>query len=64
MKPTTHRESSHPITVDIDGLSAMLSCGEATARKIAADSRSTHCCWASGPVFNRAGERYLQQIAE
>lgn len=34
MRATTKRESVKQITVDIDGLAAMLSCGKATARKI------------------------------
>ena len=34
MNKTKERKTSQPITVDIEGLSAMLSCGHATARKI------------------------------
>ena len=34
MNKTKERETSQPMTVDIEGLSAMLSCGHATARKI------------------------------
>ena len=34
MNGTIKRETDVKITVDIDGLSAMLSCGHATARKI------------------------------
>ncbi|MEG2801645.1 MAG: hypothetical protein RR890_06955 [Longicatena sp.] len=34
MNKTRLRETAQPLTVDIDGLSAMLSCGYATARKI------------------------------
>lgn len=34
MNKTKERNTSQPITVDIDTLSAMLSCGYATARKI------------------------------
>ena len=35
MNGTIKRETDIKITVDIDGLAAMLSCGHATARKIA-----------------------------
>jgi hypothetical protein len=34
MNKTKERPTSQPITVNIDKLSAMLSCGHATARKI------------------------------
>ena len=34
MNETIKRETDVKITVDIDGLAAMLSCGHATARKI------------------------------
>lgn len=34
MNKTKERHVKQPITVDIEGLSAMLSCGHATARKI------------------------------
>ena len=34
MNGTIKRETDIKITVDIDGLAAMLSCGHATARKI------------------------------
>lgn len=34
MNKTKVRETTQPITVDIEKLSAMLSCGHATARKI------------------------------
>lgn len=34
MNKTTTRGTTEPLTVDIEKLSAMLSCGHATARKI------------------------------
>lgn len=34
MNKTTLRDTTEPLTVDIEKLSAMLSCGHATARKI------------------------------
>lgn len=35
MRKTTEYNSENRLTVDIEGLMAMLSCGECTARKIA-----------------------------
>ena len=35
LKRTAERETKHKITVDIEGLAAMLSCGTSTAKKIA-----------------------------
>ncbi len=40
MNKTLFRESKEPITVDIEKLSAMLSCGHATARKIGEQSHA------------------------
>ncbi len=34
MNKMANRQTEHPITVDIEHLAAMLSCGHATARKI------------------------------
>ena len=34
MNKTGNRQTEHPLAVDIEHLSAMLSCGHATARKI------------------------------
>ena len=41
MNKTTAREISEPLAVDIEKLSAMLSCGHATARKIADEAEAT-----------------------
>ena len=38
MKKRTERQTDHRIAVDINGLSAMLSCGRDTARKIGEDA--------------------------
>ena len=38
MRQTKERESSCRLAVDIEGLAAMLSCGQMTARKIAEDA--------------------------
>lgn len=35
MRQATERKANQLLTVDIDGLAAMLSCGTATAKKIA-----------------------------
>ena len=40
MNKTTAREISEPLAVDIEKLSAMLSCGHATARKIADEAEA------------------------
>ena len=40
MNKTLFRESKEQITVDIEKLSAMLSCGHATARKIGEQSHA------------------------
>ncbi len=38
MRQTKEREADRLIAVDIDGLAAMLSCGQATARRIGEDA--------------------------
>lgn len=38
MRKTTERNSENLVTVDIDGLTAMLSCGAPSARKIAEEA--------------------------
>lgn len=38
MNRTERREIEHPITVDLEGLAGLLSCGKATARKVGADA--------------------------
>ena len=43
MNKTKIRATEQPIAVDIEGLSAMLSCGRATARKIGEQGRSKNC---------------------
>lgn len=35
MKKTLNRETAMPLTVNLDKLSAMLSCGHSTAKKVA-----------------------------
>lgn len=43
MNKTISRETKAPLTVDIEGLSAMLSCGRATARKIGEQAEARIC---------------------
>ncbi len=43
MNKTISREAKTPLTVDIEGLSAMLSCGRATARKIGEQAEARIC---------------------
>lgn len=43
MNKTLFRESKEQITVDIEKLSAMLSCGRATARKIGEQAEARIC---------------------
>ena len=40
MRKTTERVTNKPIAVDINGLAAMLSCGEASARKVGEDAEA------------------------
>ncbi len=40
MRETKKRETENKIAVDIEGLSAMLSCGNATAKKIGEDAHA------------------------
>lgn len=43
MNKTLYRETKTPVTVDLEGLSAMLSCGHATARKIGEQAEARIC---------------------
>ena len=43
MNKTLKREDNHKITVDIERLAAMLSCGLATARKIGEQAEARIC---------------------
>ena len=43
MNRTLNRASEQPIAVDIEKLSAMLSCGRATARKIGEQAEARIC---------------------
>lgn len=45
MRKTTEYKIENRLAVDIEGLMAMLSCGEVTAKKIADYARSKSDCW-------------------
>ena len=67
MRQTKERESSCRLAVDIEGLAAMLSCGQMTARKIAEDAgaRITLDRVFPGIVLPvQKVEKYLEAIAE
>ena len=57
MNKTKIRATEQPIAVDIEGLSARLSCGRATARKIG--GRSKNCDRSQGSLFHRKSQEIL-----
>ena len=57
MNKTKERPTSQPITVNIDKLSAMLSCGHATARKIGEQAGAKNCNWTQGSLFGRKSQK-------
>lgn len=64
MRQTKERKTKQLLTVDIEGLAAMLSCGQATAKRIAEDAGARitvgrRVLYSVGKV-----ERYLEAIAE
>ena len=64
MRQTKERKTKQPLTVDIEGLAAMLSCGQATAKRIAEDAGARitvgrRVLYSVGKV-----ERYLEAMAE
>lgn len=64
MRETKKRETEHKLAVDIEELSAMLSCGNVTARKIGEDAKAKitvgrRVLYSVGKV-----EEYLRIIAE
>lgn len=64
MHATSKRESAKALTVDIHGLAALLSCGEATARKIGADAGARITVGHRVLYSVARVERYLEAIAE
>ena len=64
MRQTKERESKQMLTVDIEGLAAMLSCGQATARKIAEDAEARITIGRRVLYSVSKIEKYLEAIAE
>lgn len=64
MRQTIKRETTKAITVDIDGLAAMLSCGQATARKIGEDAGARIIVGRRVLYSVSKVEKYLEAIAE
>lgn len=59
MNKTKIRATEQPIAVDIEGLSAMLSCGRATARKIGEQAGAKNCDRSQGSLFHRKSQEIL-----
>ena len=64
LRQTKERESKQMLTVDIEGLAAMLSCGQATARKIAEDAGARITIGRRVLYYVSKIEKYLEAIAE
>ena len=64
LRQTKERESKQMLTVDIEGLAAMLSCGQATARKIAEDAGARITIGRRVLYSVSKIEKYLEAIAE
>lgn len=64
MRQTTQREAARLLAVDIDGLAAMLSCGQATARKIGEDAGARILIGRRVLYSVDRVQRYLDAIAQ
>ncbi len=64
MNKTLVRESDEKITVDIDSLSAMLSCGHATARKIGEQAEARICIGKRVLYSVDRVKKYIKDISE
>ena len=64
MRQTTQREAARLLAVDIDGLAAMLSCGQATARKIGEDAGARILIGLRVLYSVDRVQRYLDAIAQ
>ncbi len=64
MNKTLVRESDEKITVDIDSLSAMLSCGHATARKIGEQAEARICIGKRVLYSVDRVKKYIRDISE
>ena len=63
MRQTKERESNCRLAVDIEGLAAMLSCGQMTARKIAEDAGARITIGRRVLYSVQKVEKYLEAIA-
>lgn len=64
MNKTLVREVDEKITVDIDSLSAMLSCGHATARKIGEQAEARICIGKRVLYSVDRVKKYIKDISE
>lgn len=64
MNKTLVREVDEKITVDIDSLSAMLSCGHATARKIGEQAEARICIGKRVLYSVDRVKKYIRDISE
>ena len=64
MMPTKRTETTTKIAVDIEGLATMLSCGQATAKKIAEDAEARISIGRRVLYSVHKIEQYLERIAE
>lgn len=64
MRQTKERESKFRLAVDIDGLAALLSCGQMTARKIGEDAGARIVIGCRVLYSVQKVEKYLEAIAE
>lgn len=63
MNKTTKRETDTVLTVDIDGLAAMLSCGHASAREIGKHAEARIVIGRRVLYLVAKVEKYLESIA-
>lgn len=64
MLQTKQRKTNRKLAVDIEGLAAMLSCGQATARKIGEDAGARILIGRRVLYSVNKVERYLDLMAE
>lgn len=63
MRETKNRDTENKIAVDIEGLSAMLSCGNATAKRIGEDAHARITVGRRVLYSIRKVEEYLNNIS-
>lgn len=64
MNKTEKRHTEQPITVDLETLAALLSCGTATARKIGEDAGARVTYGRRVLYLVNKVERYMESLAE